>query len=558
MAMSNTLLGLFRAGGSGDDPLTDAKSVEAWFQRQPANDYLATSEAMVRVLEDLGARQPKISPGRVAAVLELDLLSLPIQTRLLKQYLQANLSDSVRTRLWHALDDLARWFAYSYESVFEAMLDFVAGGRTRGSMPSVAARMFYYRGLQAKNALFRYERWTPAKWKGLHAAYEAAVARGIAQTPFAMVDEGLGSERSSAEQEYVLILLLQRINTGNLSAAQIERAAQWLRKWIATLQLLPATADRSDGFWIDVGLGDGLLTRRPHTPQGKLLFFDVEPLQRELGSALVDLTLYSQRMPAAERQSEVADRLALLQRLESLWRPQSKLMQRRGIRVPADRPVQVAPGIVELAAMLRGGHAEPIYRKFRQGDPVELASGAVQPLPAAQDAIDFQVQKNDAWRMQDASESGVKLVSQTAEAAQQRLGSLLGILDEGQTRWKVGIVRRLKKFSGGHTELGVEIVSHHCLLISPKPVASRNTGYSVDGVDVSVEKKTFDALYLPPSNRPGRAPSRSMIVPALEFSERRRFFLNFDDSAYTVEFTTPIERVRDWVWTCFEVIREPT
>ena len=555
--LPNTLLGLFRASGT-EDPLTDVKSTESWFHRQPANDYLATSEAMVRALEELGARQPKVTPGRVLSVLELDRLSLPIQARLMKQYLQVNLSDSVRQRLWHALDDLARWLAYTYENLFQAMLDSAVGQRMPQQMPGVAARMFYYRGLQAKNALFRYERSTPAKWKGLHGAYDAAVGRAIAQTAFALVDEGLGSDRSSPEQEYVLILLLHRINTGNLSAVQIERAAQWLRKWMPMLNLsAPPEREAGEGFWVDFGLGDGLLTRRPHTAQGKLMYLDVEPLQRELGAMLVDLTLVTQRASAAERQGEAAERLALLQRLESLWRPQAKLMPRRGIRVPADRAVQVAPSLTEIAAMLRGANvSETRMKRFRQGDPVEVASGAVPPA-VDQEALDFEAHRvSAAWQMQDASESGVKLVSQSAEAAQQRLGSLLGILDEGQTRWKVGIVRRLKKFAGGQTELGVEIVSHHCVLIAPKPVASRNTGYSVDGIDVSVERKTFDALYLPPSNRPGRPPARSMIVPALEFGERRRFFLNFEDTAYTIEFTAPIERSKDWVWTGFEVIRE--
>src|SRR6187399_2314192 len=110
--MANTLLGLFRAA-SGEDPLIDVKTLEEWLQKQPRNDYLATSEAMVRVLEDVGARQPKLSPGRVLALLELDRTSTAIQARLLKQYLLPALSDQVRQRLWHALDDLARWFAYS-------------------------------------------------------------------------------------------------------------------------------------------------------------------------------------------------------------------------------------------------------------------------------------------------------------------------------------------------------------------------------------------------------------------------------------------------------------
>ena len=94
------------------------------------------------------------------------------------------------------------------------------------------------------------------------------------------------------------------------------------------------------------------------------------------------------------------------------------------------------------------------------------------------------------------------------------------------------------------------------MLIAPRPVASRYTGYSVDGIDVSVEGKGFDALYLPPMEGPGRVPRRSMVVPALEYVERRRFFLTFDKTANTIEFTTVLERNKDWVWSGFDIVHE--
>ena len=92
------------------------------------------------------------------------------------------------------------------------------------------------------------------------------------------------------------------------------------------------------------------------------------------------------------------------------------------------------------------------------------------------------------------------------------------------------------------------------MLISPKPAASRNTGYSVDGIDVSAEGKGFDALYLPPMQSDVAAPRRSIVVPAVEYGERRRFFLNLGNSPCTVEMTAAIEKIRDWVWTGFEVV----
>ena len=183
--MANTILGLFRSS-SGEDALADVNALALWVEKLPANDYIGTQEAMVRLLEDMAARQPKVTPNRVRAVLELDRVSTPVQSRLLKQYLQPSLSDAVRQRLWHACDDLARWFAYTYEHLFEGLQEFFLSQKAKGQLPAVAARMFHYRGQQARNGLFRYERWMPGKWKGLHAGYEASRKRELARVPFAL------------------------------------------------------------------------------------------------------------------------------------------------------------------------------------------------------------------------------------------------------------------------------------------------------------------------------------------------------------------------------------
>jgi hypothetical protein len=65
------------------------------------------------------------------------------------------------------------------------------------------------------------------------------------------------------------ILLLQRINTGNLSALQIDLAARWLCAWSPALQLPEALLEAR---LADLGLGDGLLTKKPQGAQGQLLY----------------------------------------------------------------------------------------------------------------------------------------------------------------------------------------------------------------------------------------------------------------------------------------------
>jgi hypothetical protein len=560
--MATTIIGLFRRDGEPDH-LAGRKALAAWLAEQPANDDLGLQEAMIRLLEDMGARHAKASSARIRAVLELDRLSQPLQERLLRQFLHPALSDVVRQRLWHANEDLARWFAYTFENFFTALGERRFPLTARSLLPGIVSRMFHYRGAQAKQGLFRYERWIPGRWKGLHDAYAEAIEREVARTPYASDPAAPPAERYSAEEEYIQILLLQRVNSGSFTPVQIEVVATWLRRCAHLLRLAPPPLE-GDGFWLDLGLGDGLLTRKPQSPQGPVLYLDIAPLHGEMERGQVELAALAESAPAGAPQADAATRLALLKRIDPLLRPRAKPIERRGDRQPTDRPVSVAVGLSEIAAALHSTkadtQADSAGKRRRKGGAdagTTAGAGRSSPEEAKSAPIEYAgaaLQGQSGWRMHDSSESGCCLVSNAQESVRQRLGGVLGIQDEGDDRWKIGIIRRLQKLAGGRIEAGVEFIALHSFLIEPKPASARDSGYSVDGIDVSAENGSFDALYLPPSSGGRVEPLRSMLVPVAEHSEGRRLSLTMGTTAYTVELAAPLERGKDWVWTRFSVI----
>jgi len=552
--MTNTIIDLFRRDGD-EDVLADPRAFSDWLGRQPKNDDLGLQEALIQLLEDMAARQPRVTPARVRAVHELDCLSMSLQTRLVQQYLHPALSDSVRQRLWHANEDMARWLSYTYETMFTALQAFFLATKARGVMPGVASRMFHYRGLQAKLGYFRYERWIPGRWKALHGLYAEAIEHNVARVPFSPDPLAGVDDRYSAEEEYLLILLLHRVNSGNLAASQVEAVGRFLRKCVHHLALAPAPLE-GDGFWLDLGLGDGLLVAKPRNPENALLYLDVVPLAADVQRELAELQALVAGDGPDDVRTDAAARLALLRRLEPLLRPRATPIARRGERIPTDRSVSVAVGLAEIAAALHASRVEsgrdsrhakrrPAGGKRREHDEPEVDVIEYRsPDPAAR----------AGWRMHDISESGCRLVSDAQEASRQRLSGILGIQEDGDDRWKVGIIRRLKKLAGGRVEAGVEIISLHSLLISPRPVHARDTGYSVDGIDVSAEGRGFDALYLPPSTGGRGDPLRSMLVPAIEYGDRRQLYIALGTTSYTVELSQTLERAKDWVWTRFTVL----
>jgi hypothetical protein len=503
----------------------------------------------------MAARQPRVTPARVRAVHELDRRSTPLQAQLLRQYLHPTLSDPVRQRLWHASEDLARWLAYTYETMFGGLQAFFLTPKARGLMPGVASRMFHYRGLQAKLGYFRYERWIPGRWKALHRLYAEAIEHKVARVPFSPDANAPAEHRHTAEEEYLLILLLHRVNNGNLAASQVEVVASWLRTYAHRLALAPPPLE-GDGFWLDLGLGDGLLVTKPRNPEGPLLYLDIAPLLADMEKGLSELEALASADASEDARKESAARLALLRRIGPLLRPHATPIARRGERVPTDRGVSVAVGLAEIAAALHASREEikkgarDDKRRGGRGHRSERGEPAVHVIEYGSG----DPASRPGWRMHDVSDSGCRLVSDAQEASRQRLGGILGMQEDGDDRWKVGIIRRLKKLAGGRIEAGVEIIGLHSLLISPRPVRARDTGYSVDGIDVSTDARGFDALYLPPSTGGRGDPLRSMLVPASEYGDRRQLHIALGTTSYTVELSQTLERGKDWVWTRFAVL----
>jgi len=157
------------------------------------------------------------------------------------------------------------------------------------------------------------------------------------------------------------------------------------------------------------------------------------------------------------------------------------------------------------------------------------------------------------WQLQDTSESGARILSATREAQQQQVGALLALQPDGETRWRLGIVRRLRRRTTENTELGVEIIAQNATLTVVTPLVKRDSGYSVNGVDTASDSQGFYAIYLPPQQYTRAAPVRSMVLPAREFAPGRRLLARTNGAALEIRLFVLLEQGADWVWTSFEV-----
>ena len=138
-------------------------------------------------------------------------------------------------------------------------------------IPQVFARLLHYHGTDAKLRSFRHERWIPAKWTNLHQLYARAVELGVVRVAVALPSAGPGAMQWSTEQEYVYALLIQQLNMGSLSPAEIDWGSAQMRAWGRKLEF-EAVPKTSEGFYVDLASKRGLV-RRTGNESGPTLYF---------------------------------------------------------------------------------------------------------------------------------------------------------------------------------------------------------------------------------------------------------------------------------------------
>ena len=143
--------------------------------------------------------------------------------------------------------------------------------------------------------MFRFERWIPAKWMELHRTYLRASELGIERDAAVLGSAGPNATQWTVEQEYLYVLLVHQLNTGNMSPPQLDWAMSQLRAWSRRLQM-DAVPRSPEGFFVDIAGKTGLGRRTGNDSGSMLRYLDTTPLAESLERAI-----------AALRQAETTD-----------------------------------------------------------------------------------------------------------------------------------------------------------------------------------------------------------------------------------------------------------
>ena len=226
---------------NGSPALLWGRTAAEDFCRQLASqdDVVAQKLLCAEIERLVSSRAPQ--PHQLGALLTLDRYAMPVGRRLAARYAEGDASLRVldRRALTAALR-LCRAFVEAYEQI-RSHIEQSNDDFWRGNARPVLMHLFRHRQLEFLLRLFRYKKRNSEQWRRLHEAYRFALACGAART---RTDPG-GTEDSAAggrtlEREFIQILLLDALNTGQFSPRELLRANNLLARWSEGLTLRPA------------------------------------------------------------------------------------------------------------------------------------------------------------------------------------------------------------------------------------------------------------------------------------------------------------------------------
>jgi len=412
---------------------------------------------------------------------------------------------------------------------------------------SAIVHFLIFRQIEFVLRMFRYKRRNANRWRALHGIYQAAAKRGLERHPVL-----LGSPAESAttaERQYVQILLLEAANSGQLSPRETLWTHRWLPEWCESLGLKAADgpsgiAVAPPAFAIDLDGGEGP-SRKTLASGASVRYLGTEPLLKLIDAKrpeAPDRALGSNGLVPAARDAQ----RVLLEKLRLVLDPAPPRIERRGDRAAMDSTVHVLTGMAHVVHALRmasrgagnGGRALPLDEST-----IQAFDGATRTMTLAAWNADLgREPAAETWQIRDRSDSGCRMRGKTADLNGVIPGSVLAMRESDRDPWIIAVVRRLRRLMVDYVEVGAEFIGSRPRYVKLVPSAS------------GVEPRSIGALYLPPSEAYPAMPIRTLLLPAREYQPNSDVTLLSSNATYTLRLNDPIRHQMEFVWTSFTVL----
>jgi hypothetical protein len=548
------------------DPIVSAKAAAGWLRELPSLDIVARQQLVLRAFDGMRQSRRPVDFSRAQALQYADAALGADRRQLFKQYVESlDTAPKVSERIWQASLDLTQGFIAAYQMVLETALAPPAFGRWKSHVPTLFARLIHYYGTDAKLRVCRHERWIPAKWVELHRTYTRASELCVDRTPTSLGGTH-GGTQWTVEQEYVYVLLLHQLNSGNLSPANLDWAATQIRAWSRRLELV-ALPKTMEGFYVDLAGRSGLARRTGQDAGAMLRYLDTTALAEQL-----DMTLAALRHSEETDQGPVGpinqQRALILDKARAAIAPNLNTDMRRDPRTPCVVAARVRIGLARIQQEL----SKPASAAAAPADTVTgneqievyAVAGPVRSAKQVPDEADtlsasLATFSDPVWQVKDRSVAGLRIYAGSGIGQSLTLGALVAVRQSDVSGWVLGVVRRMNKLSTDEVEAGVSLIAERVVPVTlhAKREVKEDMGIVVNGFDAAMLGPRIEGLYLPPPSRPDKPlVVKTVIVPTHEYAEGRKVILTTGRSIYTVALRQLVEQRADWSWAAIQIIEK--
>ncbi len=472
-------------------------------------------------------------------------------------------------RAWQAAIRLCQAFYQAHEHFIHHIRSTNDSNWT-GYEPLVLVQMFHHRKVEFLLRFLRYKKRNAGQWRDLHAMYLASPDAGLSHRPEAHAEsDPVNGTAGKLKQQYLQILLLEAMNSGQFSPREAWWAHRWFARWCSGpgLQLTRIGGGRQEnlsGFAVDPSGSDGL--KRVPVIADDLLYLDSSPL-----CAMIDQEVASLREGAAPLLGMSAavrvGQLALLNKLAFLFAPTAPDFARRGERKAVDLTVQAIAGFPFIVDELRkekqrqsGGSpqsatpgGEITVSSFGVQTQSRIFAGSDDNGPASLSMTALLAAIPQTWQVKDRSDSGCRMRGQVDNLNRVIPGSLIAIRDSATAPWIVSVVRRFRRLMVDHVEIGVEHLGRKPRYVKLVADSDHSLAPNVASDTVS---RCFAALYLPPSDKFPIMPIKTLLLPAREFRAGSVVTLLSSNATYRMRLNEPLQQQFEFVLTSFSVVEK--
>jgi hypothetical protein len=539
--------------------------VSAWLRQLPALDVIGRQQHVMKAFETMRQSRRPIDPARVQALQFLDAALGADRRQLIKQYVEnAETGPKLADRLWQAIYELSQGFMLAYQGALEEALTQPNNARWKPLVPFLFTRHTHYAGTDAKLRVFRYERWIPAKWADLHRRFLRATELGVERIATSLAGGAQNQTPWTLEQEYLYVLLVHQLNTGNMTPGEIDWACSQLRAWSRRLAL-DAVPRSPEGFFVDIAGRTGLQRRTGNDSGSMLRYLDTSLLADQIDRATMALrhAEHTDLGPAGPINQQ---RIAVLDKVRPSVAPNVLNDLRRDPRTACRVSARVRIGLARICREFgaKGGvEASPEAAGAEQIEVYAVADAprVRRPTPDEHDSLVASLASfsDPMWQVKDRSVAGLRIAASGGIGQSLALGGLVAVRQSDVSDWVLGVVRRLNKVSNEEVEAGVSIVAERFVPVTlyTRREPRDDMGFVVNGIDVGSMGARFDALYLPPPSRPDKPLAvKTLIVPTSEYSEGRNLILTTGRSVYTVALRSLVEQRAEWSWAAVQILEK--